>query len=69
MAGWKTVGNVRGPAGPPGPPGPPSTTPGPPGAPSTVPGPPGPGSPFLVISQADYDALPSPDPDTLYVIV
>lgn len=32
-------------------------------------GPPGPGSPFLIISQADFDALPTPrDPNVLYVV-
>lgn len=65
---WKTVGNIKGPPGPgstipgpPGPPGPISTTPGPPG-------PPGPGSPFLVVTQEEYDALIEPTPGMLYVI-
>lgn len=54
-AAWKKVGNIM------GPPGHRSTVPGPPG-------PPGPGSPFLIISQADYDALDVVDPTMLYVI-
>jgi hypothetical protein len=33
------------------------------------PGPPGPGSPFLILTQAEYDALSPPDPGTVYVIV
>lgn len=32
-------------------------------------GPPGPGSPFLVITQADFDALPVEQPGVLYVVI
>jgi hypothetical protein len=57
---------VPGPIGPPGPQGPPGGPPGPPGPP----GPEGPLSPsWESLTQAEFSALPSPDPETLYVIV
>jgi hypothetical protein len=48
-----------------GPPGPPGT----PGGPQGPPGPPGPPGEWDSMTQAQYDALPVKDPDTLYVII
>ena len=55
-----------GPAGPPGPAGPQGAQ----GAqgPAGATGAPGPMQPYTLISQADYDALVTKDPDTLYMI-
>jgi len=33
------------------------------------PGPPGPQGQWVSMTQAEYDAIPIPDPDTLYVII
>ena len=47
-------------------------SPGPPG-PAGPPGPPGPQgeatTPVIVLTQAEYDALSPPDPESLYVII
>ena len=60
-----------GPVGDTGPTGSDSTVPGPTGSdgPTGPTGPPGPPVNFVVLTQAEFDALSPPDPDTLYVIV
>lgn len=72
-----TVPGPEGPQGPAGPEGPQ----GPAGADSTVPGPEGPAGPagpagadgadaeWTQVTQAAYDAIPVPDPNTLYIVV
>ena len=40
-----------------------------PGPASTVPGPPGSGLPWLIILASEYDALTTPDPETIYDII
>ena len=59
-ATWEKTGNIKGPTGPTGPTGSAGAT-----------GPTGPqGAPHIVLTRAEYDALPTPrDPQTLYLVV
>lgn len=63
----KVIFRSPGVQGPPGPAGEAGAT-GPQG-PQGDPGAPGTDAVWTQLTQAEYDALPSPDPDTLYIIV
>lgn len=62
-----TVPGPTGPVGPPGPPGP--LGPQGPQGPLGMPGPAGPPGQWIQITQAAYNALSPPDPNTLYVVI